>query len=187
MASQFFTIVPIITFIASLILLVLGTFQLINPSFVFWPPPKDQRWKKFVFMMLFRIVVYGLILASALYIWHTGLQLSTLGSLLAILLLFLGFAVAFASTGMLGWKNAFGSKQGLKTHGIFKYSRNPIYVATWFGLAGWALLVPSLFIVATLMCWALLYVVAIFLEEKWLAKEYGESFNEYCSKVRRFF
>jgi len=138
-------------------------------------------------MTLFRIAVYGLIAVSALHIWQSGLRLSTLTSLFAILLVFLGFSIAFASTGMLGWSNAFGSKEGLRTDGIFRYSRNPIYIATWFGLAGWALLIPVPLIVATLLCWALLYVVAILMEEKWLAQEYGEPFHEYCRKVRRFF
>ena len=63
---------------------------------------------------------------------------------------------------------------------------NPIYIATWFGLAGWALLTPIPLVVATLFCWGLLYVVAIFMEEKWLAQEYGKSYHEYCRKVRRF-
>ncbi|KHA54034.1 CzcN domain protein [Sulfitobacter geojensis] len=103
------------------------------------------------------------------------------------MLLLCGFIIAFWATGALGWSNAFGSKEGLRTDGIFAYSRNPIYIATWFGLAGWALLVPTPFIVATLCFWALLYLVAIFLEERWLLEEYGEPFTEFCNTVRRFF
>lgn len=178
--------IPILAFTASLTLLALGTYQLINPSFIFWPPPKEQPWKKWAFMALFRTVVYGLVIASALYVWQNGLQLSAPASLFSILLFFIGFSIAFGATGALGWRNAFGSKDGLRTDGIFKYSRNPIYIATWFGLAGWALLVPVPFIIATLSTWALLYVVAIFTEEKWLAQEYGEAFHEYCQQVRRF-
>lgn len=137
-------------------------------------------------MALFRTVVYGLVIASALHVWQTGLRLSSPASVLSMLLVFIGFTIAFFATGTLGWKNAFGSKNGLRTDGIFKYSRNPIYIATWFGLAGWALLIPVPLIVATLVSWALLYVVAIFIEEKWLAQEYGEAFHEYCREVRRF-
>jgi len=104
-----------------------------------------------------------------------------------MILLLCGFIIAFYATGALGWANAFGSKEGLRTDGIFAYSRNPIYVATWFGLAGWALLVPVASITVTLCLWALLYVVAIFLEERWLLKEYGKPFSEFCHTVRRFF
>ncbi|MCK8464020.1 isoprenylcysteine carboxylmethyltransferase family protein [Aliiroseovarius sp. S1339] len=178
---------PILTFISSSILLALVTYQLINPNFRFWPPPEGQPRKKIVFMTLFRIVVYGSIIFSILYVWRIGLPVSAPAKFLAILLFACGFAIAFGATIALGWANAFGSKEGLRTDGLFRYSRNPIYIATWFGLAGWALLIPVSFAIATLMIWALIYLVAIFIEERWLAREYGEQFREYRQAVRRFF
>jgi len=147
---------------------------------------KERTVEKTLFMTLFRIVVYGLVFASIIHLWQDGLQSPTSVNIVAILLLLCGFIIAFWATGALGWANAFGSKEGLRTDGIFAYSRNPIYIATWFGLAGWALLVPTPFIVATLCLWALLYLVAIFLEERWLLEEYGEPFTEFCRAVRRF-
>jgi protein-S-isoprenylcysteine O-methyltransferase Ste14 len=173
--------------ISSFILLTFATVELANPSFKFWPPPENEPWKKTVFMVLFRIVVYGLVVASFLHVWQEGLQSSAPVTIAAILLVLCGFIIAFWATGALGWANAFGSKEGLRTDGIFAFSRNPIYVATWFGLAGWALLVPMPFIVATLCFWSLLYLVAIFLEERWLLETYGEPFNEFRRTVRRFF
>lgn len=185
---DFFLIsIPLLALTASLVLLALGTVQVTNSSFQFWPPPENQQWKRRLFMTLFRMVVYGLIVSSALHIWQVGLPPFSPASLLATLLLFKGFCIAFASTIALGWSNAFGSKKGLRTNGIFKYSRNPIYIATWFGLAGWALLIPIPLIVATLFCWGLVYAVAIFMEEKWLEQEYGKPYQEYCRKVPRFF
>lgn len=180
-------ILSILACISSLILLTFATLELANPSFKFWPPPKNEPWKKTLFMTLFRIVVYGSVIASLIYLWLDGLQFSMSVNIVAIMLLLCGFIIAFWATGALGWANAFGSKKGLRVDGIFAYSRNPIYIATWFGLAGWALLVPTLFIVATLCLWALLYLVAIFLEERWLLEEYGEPFTEFCHTVRRFF
>ncbi|MCW8843566.1 MAG: isoprenylcysteine carboxylmethyltransferase family protein [Rhodobacteraceae bacterium] len=179
-------IVPILSFAASLGLLGLATYQFLNPSFHFWPPPDDQLWKRAVFMGLFRTMVYGLVVVSALHLWQSGAQVFSVVNISAILLIFIGFLIAFAATGVLGWSNAFGSKEGLRTSGIFKYSRNPIYIATWLGLAGWALLVPQAFVVAALLCWGLLYLVAIFLEERWLAQEYGDAFEAYCRSVRRY-
>lgn len=138
-------------------------------------------------MILFRIIVYGLVVASIFYLWQEGLQSSTPTNIVAIILILCGFVIAFWATDALGWSSAFGSKEGLRTDGIFAYSRNPIYVATWFGLAGWALLVPMPFIIATLCFWGLLYLAAVFLEERWLLKEYGEPFREFSRTVRRFF
>lgn len=173
-------------FLSSLALLCLALADLALPTFKFWPPPKDEARKKSAFMALFRIMLYGLVSSSFLHLWISGFTASPLRAALGIVLLFLGFAVAFWATGMLGWKNAFGAKEGLRTDGVFAWSRNPIYVATWLGLGGWALLVPHPVIVATLFCWGLLYLIAVFLEERWLAQEYGADFQEFRRKVRRF-
>ncbi len=176
---------PVLAFMASLSLLALATYELINPAFRFWPPPEGQLGKRIVFRALFRVVVYGLIGYSIVYLWRSGVRFAAPSTLLAVLLVSCGFAIAFFATAALGWTNAFGSKEGLRTDGIFRYSRNPIYIATWFGLAGWALLVPVMFVFATLLNWALLYLVAIFIEERWLAREYGAPYVEYCRKVWR--
>ncbi|MHA6323568.1 methyltransferase family protein [Roseivivax sp. CAU 1753] len=178
---------PILTFLSSAILLALAAYDLIDPAFRFWPPPDDQPAKQIAFMTLFRVMVYGSIVASLLYLWRVGLRFSTPTVLLAILLITVGFGIAFGATWTLGWANAFGSKEGLRTDGIFRFSRNPIYIATWLALAGWALLVPAVLVIATLINWALLYLVGIFIEERWLAKQYPEQFRAYCRKVRRFF
>lgn len=187
MLSFFMILVLLLALIASIGLLALSILQTINPLFRFWPPPKDPPWKKWVFVTLFRILVYGLIISSSLHIWRSGLPSFSPEFIFAIFLFIMGFFIAFASTKALGWSNAFGAKEGLITNGIFRYSRNPIYIATWCGLAGWALIIPVPLVVVTLFCWGLLYVVAIFMEEHWLAQEYGESYLEYCRKVRRFF
>lgn len=172
--------------ISSILLLSLAVVELLNPSFRFWPPPDAEPWKKAVFMILFRVLVYGLAIASGLYLWHGGLRPSAVMTIVAILFILCGFAIAFWATGALGWSNAFGSKDGLRTDGIFAYSRNPIYLATWFGLAGWAIFVPKPVITATLVFWGLLYLAAIFLEERWLFNTYGEPYRVFCQKVRRF-
>lgn len=173
--------------VSSLVLLLFATMELANPSFKFWPPPQNEPWKKTLFMTLFRIMLYGSVSASTIYLWQEGLQTSTIVNIVATMSVLCGFIIAFWATGALGWANAFGSKEGLRTDGIFAYSRNPIYIATWLGLAGWALLVPTPLITLTLCFWALLYLVAIFLEERWLLAEYGEPFTEFCRTVRRFF
>ena len=179
-------LLSVFALLSAVTLLVLAISDLLIASFRFWPPPKDQGWQKPVFMTLFRFMAYGLVFSSLLYLWQNGFQTSLLVNSLAGILIFTGFVGALLATGVLGWKTAFGAKEGLRTDGIFAYSRNPIYIATWFGLAGWALLVPAPGIIATLLCWALLYLVAIFLEERWLQQEYGEAFDEFCTKTRRF-
>ena len=186
MENLFSLIASGLAFVSVAILLGLAMSDLLISSFEFWPPPKEQQWKKTLFRAIFRAMFYGVIISSILHLWQNGFEGSVFVNSLAAGLIIVGFAVALFATGGLGWGNAFGSKEGLRTDGVFAYSRNPIYVATWFGLAGWALIIPAPIITATLLCWALLYLVAIFLEERWLRQEYGAAYQEFCQKVRRF-
>ncbi len=175
-----------LAFLSGFALLLLALADLMSKSFSFWPPPDSKSWQNSAFRTLFRIMFYGLVTASLVFLWQSGLPALTASTSVGVVLIILGFVIALAATGTLGWSNAFGSKEGLRTNGIFAYSRNPIYVATWLGLAGWALILPTPIIVATLTCWAVLYLIAVFLEERWLGREYGEAFESYCRKVRRF-
>ncbi|MDK3017576.1 methyltransferase family protein [Pseudodonghicola flavimaris] len=172
---------------AAVVLLLLAGMALLRPAFAFWPPPETASWQNRLFRVLFRIMFYGLVGATALRLWRDGVSISIWQSWLALVLFATGFAVAFAATASLGWGNAFGAQEGLRTGGIFGYSRNPVYCATWFGLGGWALLAPAPLILATLAVWGPLYLVAIFLEERWLQARYGAAFERYRDAVPRFF
>lgn len=87
----------------------------------------------------------------------------------------------------MGWRNAFGEKRGLVTDGYFSISRNPVYVATWVGLVGWAFIINSTFVTILLGFWAALYLLAPIFEEPWLEEVYGDEFRAYKNQVRRFF
>ncbi|WP_281019579.1 MULTISPECIES: methyltransferase [unclassified Minwuia] len=87
----------------------------------------------------------------------------------------------------MGWRNAFGEKQGLKTKGWFASSRNPVYVATWIGIAGWALISFQTSVAILLSAWALMYLLAPIVEEPWLEMQYGQEYRDYKSEVPRFF
>lgn len=175
-----------ISLISALGLLALALLDLFHTGTQFWPPPNKSSWQIKAFKTLFRFMVYGLLMASAVHIWKYGFQSTSGTTIIAFCLLLAGFMVAFLATKQLGWRQAFGEDETLTTTGIFRYSRNPIYLATFFGLAGWALLLPDFMIVATLTTWAALYIVAVRLEERALQKQYGSKFAEYCRRVRRF-
>ena len=180
----------ILTFLPLLAALVLCGFvviDLVMKRFTFWPPPHKGSWQNRSFIWLFRVIVYGLIVVTVHFLLTDLERVRTWPFGLGVALVVIGFAGGFAATFGLGWKNAFGSKEGLRTDGIFRYSRNPIYVATWVGLAGWAIAAPAPAIVGALIFWAAGYLGAIFLEEDWLRKQYGTEFDVYCQNVPRFF
>ena len=80
----------------------------------------------------------------------------------------------------------FGAVDGLKTTGIYRWSRNPIYVVSIIGMVGWGLCVASAYVWVLLVFWAAFYIVAAYLEEPWLEARYGDHFRTYRAKTRRF-
>jgi protein-S-isoprenylcysteine O-methyltransferase Ste14 len=73
----------------------------------------------------------------------------------------------------------------LVTKGIFKYSRNPIYVGIIFIYLGFSIGVKSWLVILRLPLFIYLYRSAI-KEEKLLEKEFGSKFIVYRSRTPRF-
>jgi len=75
----------------------------------------------------------------------------------------------------------------LVTHGIFRYSRNPIYLANVLIVSGLGFWTGNLwFFVAALATFVLITKLAIEREEAHLSARFGEAFSAYCAKTRRW-
>ena len=74
----------------------------------------------------------------------------------------------------------------LQTKGIYSCVRNPMYSGWWIALSGiilmwhnaWMLILP-------LLDWAIITIVLINTEEKWLLDLYGQEYAEYKKRVNR--
>ncbi len=75
----------------------------------------------------------------------------------------------------------------LVTVGLYRYSRNPMYVGVATMLFGWALafVSPGLAIYAALVCVAF-HLRVVFGEEPWLARTHGAAWDEYRARVPRW-
>lgn len=176
-----------ISLAAILVIVIAGLASLLKPGWRFWPPPNTASLQYQLFWWPFRIYVAGLVTLSLVDFapltegtlwWRIGVGVPLFG---------IGFGLAFYGSAQLGWANAHGAEHGLRTGGMYGWSRNPIYVVTIPGLVGLGLIVHSRWLYPLLALWALLYVVAPFLEEPWLEERYGETYREYQRSVHRFF
>jgi protein-S-isoprenylcysteine O-methyltransferase Ste14 len=71
--------------------------------------------------------------------------------------------------------------------GPFAYSRNPIYVAIFLGLAGFAFAFDSLwFLAAMVPMAAVIRYGVIAREESYLERKFGNQYLDYKAKVRRW-
>jgi len=79
-----------------------------------------------------------------------------------------------------------GARPGLVTGGLYRYSRNPIYVAMLTALLGFALLLPSWISLGLLIGAELGIRRHVRDEEAYLARTYGEEYRRYAARVGRF-
>jgi protein-S-isoprenylcysteine O-methyltransferase Ste14 len=71
--------------------------------------------------------------------------------------------------------------------GLYRYSRNPMYVSVGLVLAGWASCfgLPSLWVYALLVMLAF-HVRVVYGEEPWLARTHGAAWERYRAQVPRW-
>ena len=74
----------------------------------------------------------------------------------------------------------------LVTTGIFVVSRNPIYVCFLLFFIGLFLIHRNIVIAAATVLFALAIHRQVLREEKFLKSQYGEEYERYCKKVRRY-
>jgi len=76
----------------------------------------------------------------------------------------------------------------LVTGGLYRYSRNPMYLALLLLLLGWGLYLGNAF--NTLIAAGFVYYMNTFQiipEEEVLAQKFGKEYQKYCIMVRRWF
>ena len=74
----------------------------------------------------------------------------------------------------------------LITTGVFRYSRNPIYVSLDLLILGTFLLQGRLVFLILFVCLAVSLHIQILQEEDFLIQTYGDAFLSYCSKTGRY-
>ena len=76
----------------------------------------------------------------------------------------------------------------LITHGLFKYSRNPVYMGTLILFFSVVILFPHiLMLICFLFSYSSIELLVRFDEEPHLRKVHGEEYESYCKRVNRFF
>jgi protein-S-isoprenylcysteine O-methyltransferase Ste14 len=138
--------------------------------------------------LLVALAMWGLAPPLSLLAVQTQLRVA-----LAVLVALLGFVVAFS--GVVSFRRAKTTITPLKpetasalvTSGVYRYTRNPMYLGLTAVLLGWALFLAS----AWALLGPLLYVVyitrfQIIPEERALLSLFGRDFSEYQQRVRRW-
>ena len=138
--------------------------------------------------LLIAVAMWGISLATSRFEISAALRYAAV-----VLFAIVGFG--FAISGVLAVRRARTTISPLKpeaatslvTSGVYRFTRNPMYLGLCFVLLAWAVFLSS--------AWAFLGAVAFVLyinrfqiapEERALSKLFGPAFAEYRSKVRRW-
>lgn len=78
------------------------------------------------------------------------------------------------------------ARPGLITGGLYRYSRNPIYLALFIALAGFALLLPTWVSLLALVATLIGVSRQVREEEAYLRRTYGAEYERYAEQVGRF-
>jgi protein-S-isoprenylcysteine O-methyltransferase Ste14 len=92
----------------------------------------------------------------------------------------------FAAFGR-GTPAPFDPPRKLVVRGLYRYTRNPMYVGILALLAGWALLFQTPQLTVYAFCLAIGFqLLIIFYEEHSLGRQFGAEYHIYCSRVGRW-
>ncbi len=170
---------------AGLVLIALLLATIVLARFTLWPTPGKGSWQNFVFWPLFRACM-GLTPALALLSADFSSNDIWLGLALGLPLIIVGFGITFYAYFDLGIENTYGTDDSLVTGGLYKYSRNPQYVASIAGYSGLAIASGAWQVWVMAACATIVYTLMTYAEEPWLRKAYGEHYELYRQSVPRF-
>lgn len=76
---------------------------------------------------------------------------------------------------------------GVNLKGLYRVSRNPMYVAYFICFLGCVILTRSLILLVILLVFQISAHWIILSEERWCIEKFGEEYINYMKKVRRYF
>ncbi|SJZ98953.1 methyltransferase family protein [Anaerorhabdus furcosa] len=79
------------------------------------------------------------------------------------------------------------SSTGINRNGIYRYSRNPMYVSYFFIFVGCALLTESILLLIIVLIFQISSHWIILSEEKWCKDQFKEEYIQYMKSVKRYF
>ncbi|WP_294466955.1 methyltransferase [uncultured Anaerofustis sp.] len=82
---------------------------------------------------------------------------------------------------------AYPSQNGINQNGIYKISRNPMYLSYFIFFIGCVFITQSLLLLIFVILFIITSHVIIISEERWCINEFGKEYLDYMKKVRRYF
>ncbi len=168
---------------ATLDLLLLRT--ILAPPFRIWPAPEPGSWQSLTFWGLFRGGMVATFVVAVLD-WNSTPLFDWTRFIVGVPLGLAGLAITVCGYFNLGLGNTYCGSDGLVSHGLYRFSRNPQYTASIVGLIGLSIGANSVLTIVLSAVMIGAYVLMSLVEEGWLKQLYGTTYHEYCARTSRF-
>ena len=181
--SSVLTIIGLLIAVATLGALV---WSIACPARRIWPPKAYSVWTP-ILVWVPTFALFGTLIALGVIGWGQMELPVWMRYGLGIPIIVLSNIVVWSAVRGFGIAQTGGAQGTLKTDGLYRYSRNPQYVADACMILGWLLLSSS---VAALLVGAAAITVLLFAphaEESWMKERYGEAYEAYLKVTPRFF
>ncbi|MDR3247927.1 MAG: isoprenylcysteine carboxylmethyltransferase family protein [Treponema sp.] len=155
-------------------------FEIILENILF---PVLTVWSVFIVLTALHIPLPGIISNYVLrvsWIQYAGIALCYLGIIIFLLAL-----LSFGKAWRIGIDK--DNSNDLITSGIFKYSRNPIFLFMDLYFVGIMLIYPNIIFVLVAIGAVIGIHLQILREEKYLSQKFGEKYSAYKKYTRRYF
>ena len=179
-----------IVFAAGLVAGITLNFLLLRtvlaPPFRIWPTPEPGSWQSLTFWGLFR---GGMVLTFVVAIldWNSAGLVDLSRLIIGLPLFLVGFGITVFGYFNLGLGNTYCGADGLVSHGLYRFSRNPQYASSILGLIGTVIIADSWLTLPLAFLMSCVYVLMALTEEVWLDEHYGATYAEYRERTARFF
>lgn len=158
----------------------------LKPQSRLWPIGQLSPIRLF-FVWMPTFLGFGCAILLGLLDWNAMTLPSLLRWGIGLPLIIIGHIVVSEGVKSIGLPATSGAIARLKTHGIYRHSRNPQYIADISSLIGWGILSASFWALPVLLGIVLVFTLTPFAEEPWLRTIYGKEYEDYCAKTPRFF
>lgn len=156
-----------------------------NPDKPIWPPHKFN-WGARITTWAVTIAALGSAYMAGSASWNAWGLPDWIRFYIGFLIVFIVSSFSSLAIVQMGFDQAMGANNALKTDGLFAKSRNPTYLANIGLCIGFIVLAASTpaLIAAGSLC--LLYYMAIPAEEAWLKRTYGADYEAYMQRTQRW-
>jgi protein-S-isoprenylcysteine O-methyltransferase Ste14 len=171
--------------IAGCYLLVAFGWSIAFPERRIWPPKQATTGIK-LRVWLATISIFAATFVLGIADWNSFGWPAPVRWGIGLALIVVGNVIVSIGVRKIGFGATSGEVAKLKTDGLYRYSRNPQYVADMAILVGWAVLSASGWAACVAAFGVIVLAAAPFAEEPWLEDTYGAEYRAYKTKVRRY-